>query len=249
MKNSDKTEKAGINAREAAAAVSADIRNLATPEFKKVQARFFRDEIKIRGTRSQDVKKIAQKHWKEFKKLDKEEILAICEELYKTGYLEETLIVPEFISRLRKEYAVDDIRRFEHLIDTYIKNWAACDGFCTRVMGEYLEKYPENMPVLKKWAVSENLWLRRAAAVSLIKPARKGDYLPEAFEIAGILLNDAEDMVQKGYGWLLKEESRRHSREVLDYVIENKQKMPRTALRYAIELMSEDMKAQAMKKD
>ena len=131
----------------------------------------------------------------------------------------------------------------------YIKNWAACDGFCTRVMGEYLEKYPENMPVLKKWAVSENLWLRRAAAVSLIKPARKGDYLPEAFEIAGILLNDAEDMVQKGYGWLLKEESRRHSREVLDYVIENKQKMPRTALRYAIELMSEDMKAQAMKKD
>ena len=116
-------------------------------------------------------------------------------------------------------------------------------------MGEYLEKYPENMPVLKKWAVSENLWLRRAAAVSLIKPARKGDYLPEAFEIAGTLLNDAEDMVQKGYGWLLKEESRRHSREVLDYVIENKQKMPRTALRYAIELMSEDMKAQAMKKD
>ena len=246
MNKMNKTDKSasGITAE-----ITDDILKHSNPEFRKVQARFFKEEIPIRGTRSEDVKKITQKHWKNIKNLGKEEIIAICEELYKTGYLEESLAAPGFLSKLQKEYTQKDIRRFEDLIDRYIKNWAACDGFCTRVMGDYLEKYPENLPVLKEWAVSENLWLRRAAAVSLIKPARKGKYLAEAFEISGILLRDGEDMVQKGYGWLLKEESRKNTREVLDYVVKNKKEMPRTALRYAIELMPKAMKDEAMKKD
>jgi 3-methyladenine DNA glycosylase AlkD len=56
-------------------------------------------------------------------------------------------------------------------------------------------------------------------------------------------------MVQKGYGWLLKEASRRHQKEVLNYVLKNKAWMPRTALRYAIELMPKELKAEAMKRD
>jgi len=55
--------------------------------------------------------------------------------------------------------------------------------------------------------------------------------------------------VQKGYGWLLKEASRKHTDEIFSYVMKNKRAMPRTALRYAIELMPKDLKAEAMKKD
>jgi 3-methyladenine DNA glycosylase AlkD len=85
--------------------------------------------------------------------------------------------------------------------------------------------------------------------VSLIVPAKKGDFMQEAFEICDVLLGDEDDMVQKGYGWLLKEESRKHQKEVFDYVVKNRKVMPRTALRYAIELMPQELKAQAMKKD
>jgi hypothetical protein len=56
-------------------------------------------------------------------------------------------------------------------------------------------------------------------------------------------------MVQKGYGWLLKEASRRHQKEVFDYVMRNRKSMPRTALRYAIELMPKELKADAILKD
>ena len=56
-------------------------------------------------------------------------------------------------------------------------------------------------------------------------------------------------MVKKGYGWLLKEASRKHQKEVFNYVLRNKKKMPRTTLRYAIELMPKELKAEAMKKD
>jgi 3-methyladenine DNA glycosylase AlkD len=96
---------------------------------------------------------------------------------------------------------------------------------------------------MKSWAKSENRWLKRASAVSLIVPAKKGLFLKDALEICDmLLLADGDDMVQKGYGWLLKEESRVHQKEVFDYVVGNRLVMPRTALRYAIELMPKEFK-------
>jgi 3-methyladenine DNA glycosylase AlkD len=108
--------------------------------------------------------------------------------------------------------------------------------------------YPKFLSELKKWATSENRWMRRAAAVTLIIPARKGLFLNDIFEIAGILLVDKDDLVQKGYGWMLKAASQAYQKEVFDFVMKYKAPMPRTALRYAIEKMPQEMKVEAMKK-
>ena len=88
--------------------------------------------------------------------------------------------------------------------------------------------------------------MQRAAAVSLILPARRGEHLAEVFEIAEALLASPDDMVQKGYGWLLKEASRQHQQQVFEFVMARKATMPRTAFRYAIELMPKELKAEAM---
>lgn len=90
--------------------------------------------------------------------------------------------------------------------------------------------------------------MRRAAAVSLIIPARKGLFLKDIFGLAEILLSDSEDMVQKGYGWMLKAASEAYEDNIFSFVMNHKAQMPRTALRYAIEKMPEDMKKQAMAK-
>lgn len=68
-------------------------------------------------------------------------------------------------------------------------------------------------------------------------------------EIASILLRDPDDIVQKGYGWMLKEASRLHQPEVFQFVLDHKREMPRTALRYAIELMPEEIRKTALLKD
>jgi 3-methyladenine DNA glycosylase AlkD len=115
-------------------------------------------------------------------------------------------------------------------------------------VGDFIEKYPAYVEELKRWTRSQNRWMRRAAAVSLIVPAKRGKFLADVLEIADLLLTDTDDMVQKGYGWLLKEAGRKHQQEVFFYVMRNKKSMPRTALRYAIELMMKEIKAEAMKK-
>jgi 3-methyladenine DNA glycosylase AlkD len=108
--------------------------------------------------------------------------------------------------------------------------------------------YPEYLSGLKKWAQSKNRWVKRASAVSLILPARRGKFLEDIFIIADILHSDKDDMVQKGYGWMLKAASEAHQKDVFNYVMRKKHTMPRTSLRYAIEKLPPELKAQAMAK-
>lgn len=226
-----------------------ELQSLADPEIQKTSRRFFKEEITCYGMKTATGIAIAKKYWKEIKTRNKQEIFALCEELYQSGYMEESFIVSEWAHALSGRYEREDLAVFRRWIDTYITNWASCDGFCNHTMGDFIEQYPECTEELKRWTQSENRWMRRAAAVSLIVPAKHGKFLEESIEIAYLLLTDTDDLVQKGYGWLLKEVSRKHTEEVFSYVMMNKKVMPRTALRYAIELMPKDLRAEAMKKD
>jgi 3-methyladenine DNA glycosylase AlkD len=116
-------------------------------------------------------------------------------------------------------------------------------------LGHFIYKFPEYFPKVKKWVVSKNRWVRRASAVVLIYSLEKKISLAPVFEIADILLLDKDDMVQKGYGWMLKVASNHEPGKVFEYVMRNKKEMPRTALRYAIEKLSPDLKKQAMTKE
>jgi 3-methyladenine DNA glycosylase AlkD len=226
-----------------------ELRENADPATQRSFQRFFREEVKYYGVKTGPVVKIAKKYWNEIKSRDKTEIFSLCKELYKSGYCEEAFVVSTWAALLSKRFEPSDIHTLRHFIDTYITNWASCDGFCNHAVGDFIEKYPEYMDELKTWTQSENRWMRRAAAVSLIVPAKHGKFLDDVLEIADLLLTDTDDMVQKGYGWLLKEASRKHQLEVFAYVVKNKKTMPRTALRYAIELMPQELKTEAMKRD
>lgn len=218
-------------------------------EIRNTSQRFFRDEITCYGIKTATVMAIAKKYWKVVQCRTRKKIFLLCEELYKSGYLEESFIVSNWTNSLAGHYEREDLPVFRNWIDSYITNWASCDGFCNHTMGNFMDQYPDCIRELKCWTKSPNRWMRRAAAVSLIIPAKHGKFLKESLEIADLLLTDSDDMVQKGYGWLLKEASRKHRTEVYDFVIRNKRSMPRTALRYAIELLPKEMKTKAMSKD
>ncbi len=225
-----------------------ELKNNVDEKTRKSFQRFFKEEVKYHGVKTGLVGKIARENWKEIKHLPKKEIFEICEELYSSDFTEEAFIVSFWVLNLAEKFEKSDIKIFKKWISSYINNWAKCDGFCNHSMGEFIEKYPEKISELKQWTNSSNRWLKRAAAVSLIVPAKRGLFLKDVFEISDKLLLDKDDMVQKGYGWLLKEASRKHQKEVFDYVLKHRKIMPRTALRYAIELMPSELRKKAMEK-
>lgn len=203
---------------------------------------------RVHGVRMGKVSKIAKEGLRQIKHLSKQDIFELCEELWKANYLEESVIACIWAESLHKQYEPADFKVFEYWVYNYLNNWADTDTLCNHTIGNFVMMYPEHLAQLKKWAASDKRFVRRAAAVTLIIPARKGLFLDDIFEIANTLLLDKDDLVQKGYGWMLKATSESHQQEVFDYVVSKKAVMPRTALRYAIEKMPADLRAEAMKK-
>ena len=209
---------------------------------------FFKEKIMYHGVKVPLVNKISKEFFTSIKELPKNEIFSLCEALWKSGYSEESYIACNWSYYIHTQYQPEDFAVFEKWVNSYVNNWASCDTLCNHTVGTFLEMYPDYISRLKEWARSDNRWTKRAAAVTLIIPARKGMFLQDIFEIADILLYDPDDLVQKGYGWMLKAASEAHQEEVFYYVMSKKATMPRTSLRYAIEKMPKELKAQAMAK-
>jgi len=217
-------------------------------EYRKGAQNYFREKIKIYGVRTPIAREISRKYFSEIKHLKKKEIFSFCETLLKTGYGEESTIAFDWAFRLRNQYEKRDFKIFESWLRKYVSDWGKCDNFSTHAFGYFIHDFPEFLSKVKLWTKSKNRWPRRASAVILIYPVRKKKYLEYVFKTADILLLDFDDMVQKGYGWMLKEASNVYPKKVFDYVIKNKEKMPRTALRYAIEKYPKKLKKRAMKR-
>ncbi|QQS50310.1 MAG: DNA alkylation repair protein [Bacteroidota bacterium] len=210
--------------------------------------RFFKEAVNLYGVKTAIVTALGKKYFNEVGHLPKQEVFLLCEELWKSNYMEESFIACNWSYAMKMQFAPDDFEIFRRWIDTYVSNWASCDTFCNHTLGEFIIRYPSYLASLKEFTLSENRWMRRAAAVSLIVPARKGMFLSEIIDISDSLLLDKDDLVQKGYGWMLKVASQVYQQAIFDYVMKNKTLMPRTALRYAIEKMPADLKAIAMRK-
>ncbi len=210
--------------------------------------RFFKEPVKSHGVKTTTVSKISKAWFKKIDSLPKPEIYALCEKLWQSGYLEESFIACNWSYFLHKQYTPEDFKIFEKWLSTYVNNWASCDTLCNHTLGTFIEMYPEYIKKLVGFTRSDNRWMRRAAAVTLIIPARKGKFLGEIVDIADRLLLDQDDLVQKGYGWMLKAASEAYQQEIFDYVMQNKAVMPRTALRYAIEKMPATLRSRAMER-
>ena len=161
--------------------------------------------------------------------------------------MEYTTIASSWIWRRREELRPSDFKVFKRWVKKYLDNWAKIDDFCTHNLGYLVNRYPELALELFKWTKSDNRWVKRASAVALIYPFRKKKkFLGQIFKTAEALLTDPDDLVQKGYGWMLKVASDFHQEQVFEFVMKYKERMPRTALRYAIEKMPKKLKQQAM---
>ncbi len=235
-----------------------DLKKNLDPAYKRGSLNFFKEPIKLYGVRAKTVEQIAKHYFKEVNRLPKEKILAIVGSLFKSNYNEEFAIGSSWLYQLVKYLNKGDFPRLCAWLKNYITNWAMCDDYCSHPLGYLIYRYPKLLQQTKIWTKSPNRWIRRAAAVVHIHPTKqqslfkknilrhKSKYLKNVFQIANLLKSDQDDLVQKGYGWMLKEASNLFPQDVFNYVMKNKNKMSRTALRYAIEKLPTAWKKAAM---
>lgn len=228
--------------------IKGEIARYDKPENRIDYQRFFKEKLDHPiGLKTAIIRKISNSCFKEIKSKPVSEILDICDELLASGERYTTFLAFDWALKIKNEFRKSDFPRFERWLGDYIDNWASCDNL-GGITGEMLLLYPDLAAKTKKWAKSKNRWFRRAAAVSLIAPAKKGVMLDQVFKTADLLLTDDDDLVQKGYGWMLKEAADKFPDEVFEYLMKHRSAMSRTALRYSIEKFPADRRRKVMEK-
>lgn len=229
--------------------INTDLKSQADPAYRElVRTRYNMNVDNFWGVRTPTIHKIAGKHYKTLKSERIDKRLEVCHYLLATRVYEYKIMAFRWAYLARKDYEPEHLAVFAEWLNEYIDDWIDCDDLCIHVIGEFFLKYPDLAEEVIKWAESPNYWVRRGAAVSLVLPSRKGKQLTLVFQVADLLLEDEEDLVRKGYGWLLKVTSKTYPDEVFAYVMDRRDRMPRVSLRYAIEKLPKQMRDQVMEK-
>lgn len=186
--------------------------------------------------RTGDVRRLSAKLYKEIKSCTLEEVLQFCGALLEHRQWALGVIAFDWAYRKREQYteAVYDV--FYRWLKAYVRGWGDCDDFCTHAFGELLRQNPRLFERVLTWTRDGDFWVRRAAAVVLIPAILREDYAGiDPYKISDALMADKHDLVQKGYGWMLKCLSEVDPESVRQYLIAHHEEMPRTAYRYALE--------------
>lgn len=131
----------------------------------------------------------------------------------------------------------------------YINNWDLVDLSCYEIIGDWL--LDKDRSLLYNLARNgKTIWEQRIGIVSTMAFARKGQY-DDLFAIAEIFLDKPQpihDLLQKAVGWLLRETWKKDEERLLGWLETNKDRMPRTMLRYAIEKFPPQTREALMRK-
>jgi 3-methyladenine DNA glycosylase AlkD len=220
--------------------IVAEIRDASDPEKEAQLRRYFREPIETQGLTSQQSKDIASKYYPEVKG-DLEAAMSLTEELMSRRNLSYSSVALRVLERFSRQLEPSHFPVFDDWVE-YLTNWATTDHLCTKIIVEAVKKDPGLVERLLEWTGSDNRWRRRAAVVSLVPLARRGEMLGDVFRVADRLMTDGDDMVQKGVGWMLKEASKRHPEEVRTYLLRWREESPALILRYASEKLPKGMR-------
>ena len=162
------------------------------------------------------------------------------------------LMLVEKFGKLTTKRLVDNedaIQQRDEIVKMYLQhaeqanNWDLVDLSAPKILGHWLllpSRLGDKHEIMDDLAASPCLWKQRMSMVCTWKTTQAGD--PSwCLRYAEWHLHHQHDLMHKAVGWMLREVGKRCSMDLLRQFLErHAHEMPRTALRYAIEQMTDD---------
>ncbi|MBA7578176.1 hypothetical protein ES708_20038 [subsurface metagenome] len=183
-----------------------------------------------------------------------QDAIEIFKTLTKSNVEEEKFAAFFFLNRFKKNFNEGTIHLFGEEYAKHCHTWSHCDSTCVRVIGPFLGKQG-NEELAKKtideWSNSDNIWIKRASMVILLKITmiRKDFDETFVFELVDKMLKySGANYIEKGIGWLLKTCSKYKPEVIIGYLTKNKKNLSGLILRYASEKLPKEKRAEILNK-
>ncbi len=198
---------------------------------------FFKDAVKSHGWYTADLRRAAIGFRRDIRKEEGLDFLVeVADQLFAGSNLEEKAAAVFLLEKLEAEFRDREFNLFESWLDR-ITSWADHDALVHSLIAPLVARKPARIQRVFRWAASPRRWHRRAACVSLIRGTRARMFFPEITKLSNSLLNDKDDMVQKGLGWLLRETAKSDPGKTVPYLMKIRAHAPRLVLRTACETL------------
>jgi 3-methyladenine DNA glycosylase AlkD len=136
-----------------------------------------------------------------------------------------------------------DIALLERLIHQS-KTWAFVDELAIAITGPLVERSPELLRVLDRWAKDDDFWMRRSAMLALLRPLRSGggDFRRFA-RYADRMLEEREFFIRKSIGWVLRETGKPQPDTVYAWLLPRAARASGVTVREAVKYLSSAQRA------
>jgi 3-methyladenine DNA glycosylase AlkD len=217
------------------------------PHSEEVQ-RFFKEEVASRGWYTAELRKVAFRfHRALLKEHGVDYLVSVADDLFRGRVLEEKVMAVMLLEKSVDDLGAKQFRVFDEWLDR-VSSWADHDALLHYLIGPMIADEPSRARYVFQWARSRNRWRRRASAVALIRGARRRMFHSEIARLSAMLLDDADDMVQKGLGWLLREYAKADAANAVMLLMKIRARSPRLVLRTACETLDLKTKAKVLAK-
>ncbi|MBJ7328598.1 MAG: DNA alkylation repair protein [Solirubrobacteraceae bacterium] len=224
---------------EVAARIEAELRAAGTPERAEQERRYLKSPLEHFGTSVPATRKVA----KGAGRLDHDDLIAVAEALWARPIHECRAAAVELLDLHGAELGPADLALIERLIRES-GTWALVDGLAASVAGPLVERHPELLAELDRWAADDDFWVRRSALLALLLALRRGEGDFERFgAYADSMLEEREFFIRKAIGWVLRDTAKMRPDMVYAWLLPRAERASGLTRREAMKPMSAAQRA------
>jgi 3-methyladenine DNA glycosylase AlkD len=226
-----------------AEAIDADLRAAGSADRAAAQQAYLKSTLHFYGATVPSVRATIAAVARAHPDLTHDELVDLAGVLWAEPVHERRLACILLLDRRCDRLGVADAALLERLLRES-RTWALVDALAVPVMGPLAERCIEFGPVLDRWAIDDDFWLRRSALLALLVPLRRGRGDFDRFgRYADAMLDEREFFIRKAIGWVLRDTGRRRPDLVYDWLLPRATRASGVTVREAIKPLSDGQRA------
>lgn len=226
-----------------AAQIEAQLRAAGSPERAASEQSYLKSKLDFTGTTVPQARAIVTAWRRAHPDLTRQRLTEVASALWDTPAFECKMSAVILLTDQRALLDTRDAALVERLLRTS-GTWALVDGMAADVMGSLVERFPELVSTLDRWATDDDFWIRRSAMLALLVPLRRGDpaHFPRFAGYADAMLAEREFFIRKAIGWVLRETAKRQPELVADWLAPRVQRASGVTMREAVKWLPADQR-------